>query len=352
MRAYLATGILGSFAFDADRRVIEKRLFPKRPDIIAEKLEQASALPEELDILKALVKKGYKEVFTDRPLPSAGIAVVQDPDNVGKRALAEEFRSLAVSLKWVTSQAELNELLSQVNVLRTKQKLKEERKDKIIMICSRMLGELEKDLNAFSERLREWYGLHFPELASQGLPAEEFAELVGAAGDRSRMKGYESLAKTSAGMDFSGSDVKEVQSLAKALADLYQEKASLASYLEKLCREMMPTTSAVAGELLAAKLISQAGGLEKLSRMPSSTVQLLGAEKALFRHLKGQGKSPKYGLLFAHPLVQAAAPGRKGKIARLIAAKISLASRTDFYSKADKGQSLRRELEEEAKRAQ
>src|SRR4030065_417735 len=108
----------------------------------------------------------------------------------------------------------------------------------------------------------------------------------------------------------------------------------------------MPNFSAVAGPLLGARLLSVAGSLDRLAMMPSSTIQLLGAEKALFRHLKGEGKAPKYGILFGHPLIQQATKETKGKVARLVAAKLSIAARLDRFAGKDEGESLRKQLEE------
>lgn len=347
MRAFLATNVMGSFAFDSQGNLLEKRLFPKQPEEIAERLQATELIPEEQDILKSLIKKGMKEVITDKKASFKGISLVFEEENLGKRTLQEEFRGLAISLKWVTSQAELNELLSKVNVLKTKTQLRTERRDKIVMHAVGMLSGMEKEANSLTERLREWYGLHFPELSREVQSNEKYASLIAKHGTRSEVKGYQSLAAESAGMDFSPQDIREVQRVARSLVDMHVEKATLEQYLQDLCKEVIPNTAAVAGEILGAKLIAAAGGLEKLSRLPSSTVQILGAEKALFRHLKNkESKAPKYGLLFAHALVQNAAPEQKGKAARLIAAKISLAAKTDFFSKENKGDELVKELEE------
>jgi len=352
MRAFLATNVMGSFGFDQDGKLVAKKLFPKKPELIAEKLDSRELLPEENEVLNKLASLGYKEVFTDRKIEFSGINVVFEEDNLGKNTLQEGFRGLAVSLKWVTSQAELNEILTKVNVLRTREKLREERRDRIIMHSIGALDELDKVINNFSERLREWYGLHFLELSREIQSHEKFAEAVAKYGRRERVKGHENLAKQSAGMEFSEADIKEVQDFSKTILELFQRKKSLAAYIEKLCQEVMPNTSAVAGEALAARMVSQAGGLEKISRLPSSTVQLLGAEKSLFRHLKDKkSPAPKFGLLFAHPLVQNAPKEKRGKVARLIASKISLAAKTDFFTKEDKGKTLRDELEEQVKRA-
>ncbi|MBI4021700.1 MAG: hypothetical protein HY369_05655 [Candidatus Aenigmarchaeota archaeon] len=352
MRAYVATGIMGTFAFDAKGGLIEKRLFPKKAEEIARKLEKATLIPEEEDLLRALVARGYKEAVLAKKAAFPGLSLLFQDDHLGIRKLQEEFRSLAISLKWVTSQAELNELLSAVSGLRTAGQLRQQSRDRIILHTIGMFDELERGLNTLSERLREWYGLHFPELARELRDHEAFAAAIAKAGARDRIPEVADLGKTSAGMDFTDADLKEVQSIAAAVADLYQRKTSLAIYLENLCQELIPNISAVAGKLLGARLLAQAGGLERFSRMPSSTVQVLGAEKALFRHLKGEGKSPKFGLLFAHPLVQQAAPEHKGKAARLIAAKLTLAARMDFFSKENHGAELRKALDEQAKQLQ
>jgi nucleolar protein 56 len=122
-------------------------------------------------------------------------------------------------------------------------------------------------------------------------------------------------------------------------------------YLAKVVPEEMPNTSALLGHLLAARLLAQAGGLERLAKMPSSTIQLLGAEKALFRALKemrnqrgrapsGDAKVPRFGIIFTHPDISGAPNEQRGKIARLLSAKVTIAARMDFYSKENHGAEL------------
>lgn len=350
MKAFLTTNMMGSFAFDQDGKLLEKKLFPKNPELIVEKLDVKDLLPEEEEILRCLIAKGYKEVVCDKEVEFTGIIIVYDKDNPGKKALQESFRGLAISLKWVTSQAELNEILSKVNILRTREKLREERRDKIIIRVSGVIEEMDKSINTFCEMIREWYGLYFPELSKDVQSHEKFVDLVARFTKRRSMKEFEILAKKTAGMEFTDNDLLEVKGLAMNILDLMQRKKDLTKYLENLCTEIMPNTSAVTGELLAAKLLANAGSLEKLSRLPSSTVQLLGAEKALFRHLKSGGKAPKFGVIFGHAFIQNAAKEKRGKVARLIAAKVSLAAKTDFFSKEDKGKALKKELDEQVKK--
>jgi len=117
-------------------------------------------------------------------------------------------------------------------------------------------------------------------------------------------------------------------------------------YVENIMEEMAPTFSELATPILGARLIALAGGMDKLARKPSSTIQLMGAEKALFRYLKGRGKSPKFGILFTHPDVQKAPPDKRGKVARILASKLAIAVKVDHYGSKDRSKSLREDLDE------
>ena len=352
MRAYLATNLMGVFAFDGKKKLLGHRLFPKKPEAISEKLEQVKKgeiIEEERDLIRDLIRLGYKEIVWDKKTQEKGPMYVYKPDNLGKKTLTEEFRRLAIELRWVTSQAELNELLSKINIAVTKEKLKETKKDKILMHAVGVLDEMDKTLNVFSERLREWYGLYFPEAPGAIPDNEQFAHAVSAFKSKEEIKNHKlaRYAKNSAGMEFSEKDVKEVRAFSDSILALQKTKGKLAAYLESAAAEIIPNIAAVTSPLLGLRLLALAGGLEKIAKMPSSTIQLLGAEKALFRHLKGKGKAPKYGIIFSHALVQKAPKHLKGKVARLVAAKISLASRTDYFSEEQRGKKLREKLEEE-----
>lgn len=351
----MATGILGSFAFDSQGNVVGHKLFPKKAGEIAARLRKARAgeiLPEEREIARELMIKGYKELVWNKPGEIKGILCIKKAEHVGEETMQGSYRKLAMDLRWVSSQAELNELLSKVNIELTKTELRKEKRDQLVMRVMSMVDELDKELNVFSEKLREWYGLHFPEADSRISSHEKYVEMVARNGRRQDIDDNElaALAGKSSGMELSDVDVKELQSFSKELASLFEARKRLTKYLESITISSMPNTSAVAGPVLAARLVSLAGGLEKMAKLPSSTIQLLGAEKALFRHLKGEGKAPKYGVLFGHPLVQAAPKELKGKVARMLSSKISLAVRTDNFSDKDQGKEMRAGLEEQARK--
>ena len=340
MKAFIGTCVMGSFAFDSKSKILEKRLFPKEPELIATKLAKARTelILEEKEIIESLKRKGAKEILTRF-----------EKDGTADKILQSDFRKLALELKWVSSQSELNQILSRVNIELTKAKIREVKKDRIVIQAIGMLDELDRVINVFVERLREWYGLYFPELERTVQSHERFLEMV-SKGRKENLSEFQSLASKSAGMDFSEEDIRQMRDLAERVLGLFEMKKSLTKYVEKAAAEAMPNFSAVAGPLLGSRLLSVAGSLDRLSMMPSSTIQLLGAEKALFRHLKGEGKAPKYGILFGHPLIQQATKETKGKVARLVAARLSMAARLDRFSGKDEGERLRKELEENVRK--
>jgi nucleolar protein 56 len=350
MKAYVAANIVGVFAFDEKGKVITKRLFPKEAEAIAERLDASrggALIEEERVVLDELKGKGYADIIMDKGAKLDGVRITVDPDNKGKKIASEDFRKLASEAGWIVTPAQINILMSRVNVILSGRKIKAVSKDKVIMQVIGVIDELEIDLNSLYERLREWYGLHFPELSKEMKSHEKFAEIVQKYGTRENIMEEQlaSIASKSVGMSFNEEDAHVASVFAKSVLEMTMAKEKLSKYLENVCAETMPNLSAVAGPLLASRLIAQAGGLEKIAKLPSSTIQLLGAEKALFRHLKGQGKAPKYGVLFGHPLIQQAPKHMKGKVARLISAKLSLAAKMDFYSKRDDSKQMRENLE-------
>lgn len=347
MKAYIATSLIGVFAFDEKKNTLTYRLFPKNPEQIAEKLASEKPTDEEESVLKDLENSGYKIVVCDKKVGHPGLEIIFEKDNLASKVIKDEMRKLALELGFVQSQQEFNEIISKVNIAKTKSTMQKPKKDKILMSVIGVIDELDKTTNTFAERVREWYALHSPEIVKAVQSNEKFIELVAEYGHREKIKDEKVKVKSSSGMDFEDSDIGALQTISKSVDALYQSRNDLEKYLESLAKEVVPNTSAVAGPLLASRLLQLAGGLEKLSRMPSSTVQLLGAEKALFRHMKTGGKPPKFGVLFAHPLIQNGKQENRGKIARLIAAKLAIAARVDMYSTRDDGDKMRKELEEE-----
>lgn len=243
------------------------------------------------------------------------------------------------------NEKELNEFMNRFGIELSRRIVRSEKKDKVAVNVMGLLIDIDKIINLFSERLREWYGLHFPELNRNVRNHEMFCKIIKKYGHRDNINGYKNISKNSTGIDFSEVDVKAVVDFSKILIGIFKLKENLSKYMDHLLSEIMPNTKEVAGTLIAGRLLYNAGDLEKLARFPSSTIQLLGAEKALFRHLRGKGKLPKHGIIFLHPLVQKAPKKLRGKVARAVASKISIALKMDAFSEKREGKKIRKELE-------
>ena len=219
-----------------------------------------------------------------------------------------------------------------------------QQKDKIIIQVAAAIEDLDKILNLMSERLREWYSLYFPELDHLVSKHETFATLVTKLQKRERFTKTQlkkilpsklagkiaEAAKNSMGGELEDDDLKVIIDFAEELNHLYKKRKELYDYLEKLMNEEAPNLTKLAGVSLGARLIGIAGGLEKLAKMPASTIQVLGAEKALFAHLRLGVEPPKHGIIYNHPLIQNAPLHQRGKIARALACKLAIAARADY----------------------
>ena len=207
-------------------------------------------------------------------------------------------------------------------------------RDALIIQAVNMVDELDKSLNVLSERLREWYSLHFPELSNKVREHKQYMHIA-ASGERKNIDKPElkELIETSSGANFDEPDYRMMQAYAQQILLLYELRDETAEYLKTLMETEAPNITSIVATNIGARLISLAGGIESMSRMPAGTIQLLGAEKALFRHLKTHSDPPKYGILFQLSEVNSAPNDRRGKVSRAVAAKLAIASKVDFFSK-------------------
>ncbi|MBI2146219.1 NOP58 family protein [Candidatus Woesearchaeota archaeon] len=206
------------------------------------------------------------------------------------------------------------------------------------------ITEIDKVSNTLSKRLREWYALYYPELAESVVQQEKFVELT-------LTKSKEELMRDAKRTETMGADMAKVHRdeillLARQIKGLFELRRMHEQYLQKVMQEYCPNLLELAGTTIGAKLLELSRGLKHLALLPASTIQLLGAEKALFRHLKTGSKSPKYGILYQHPLIQKAPKQERGKAARNLADKLSLCARLDYFKGEFKALQYRKELEE------
>ncbi|MEE8168493.1 MAG: hypothetical protein V3T58_06440 [Candidatus Hydrothermarchaeales archaeon] len=323
-KAYVAGNVLGLFAFTKEGELLVYEAFPRDTKEISEKLRTYSASTLEG---KRIIEKlsGYECIFEDaRVTNPAGEFLVSKLDGI--------LKELDVSRE------EYENILREVSISTAKSEMKEAfgREDGLIIQAAEALADVDESLNILSERIREWYSLHFPEL-DKVEDHEKYARLLREFGSRERFKAsseFRELAATSAGAEIGEKDSNILSKFAEQVCTLYEFRSELDGYISYKMQEVAPNLSSLAGALVGAKLISLAGGLEKLARMPGSRIQVIGAEKALFRHLRKKGTPPKHGAIFQHPLIKTAPWWQRGRIARSFAGKIAIAARADAYSKA------------------
>jgi nucleolar protein 56 len=223
------------------------------------------------------------------------------------------------------------------------------RYDKHIIHAISLIDQLDKDINTFAMRLKEWYSWHFPELYpiindnilfakavkviknKAEFNEDRLEDLAEVLGSEDISKEIFQASKISMGGDLSVLDSIQISLFTDKVISLGEFRIRLAEYLKLRMDEVAPNLAALIGEIVGARLISQAGGINNLAKYPASTVQILGAEKALFRALKAGGNTPKYGILYHSSFIGRAGLPDKGKISRFLANKCSLASRIDAY---------------------
>lgn len=245
------------------------------------------------------------------------------------------------------------------------------RQDKPITQTIALIEQMDKDLNTFAMRLKEWFAWHFPELTKivndnsiyarvvnlcdarrDNLTEDIKEELESIVLDEEKASQIIDAVKISMGMEINDNDALQIKKWAERVVDLAAFRETLSEFLKQRMSAVAPNLQALIGEIVGSKLIAHAGGLTNLSKYPASTIQILGAEKALFRALKTKGKTPKYGLLFNSTFIGRAGAANKGKISRYLANKCAIASRIDCFSEyptSKIGESLRDQVEERLK---
>jgi len=359
---------VGAVALDKAGRLMGFKPLPDKTDAAAQAMlswERGQLIKPVKELIAELIEQGVKTFL----LENAELTPAARKEFASENVVFEETRSVPVRLEkilveagFLSSTEEYREVSKRVSdaILVVKLRAAAGRRDLMIVHAVNALEDLDKGLNTLYARCREWYGVHFPEAHDiisdmrdyftliSGLSLRERmteASLSDALGDRDYLSRLFEAARASVGASLSGEDADQIASLASGGLRLASLRANMEDYIKKLMERECGNLCSVAGPLLGAKLVSLAGGLERLARMPSSTVQVLGAEKALFRFFRTGKGAPKHGVIFQHPQVHGAPRWQRGKIARILASKISIAARVDFYSEKDRSEELKRSLE-------
>jgi len=369
---------IGVLGFGEGNQVVERVLFPKDPVTAAEKIleiESGKATDEVVAVVKRLQERGYTRFTFENPGLAKNLreklkidAEVTKTTEAGE-LLRERMEELAVDLGFVKTPEEMRLWLHKVSMELTKIRVRKavEKRDLMIVQAILTIDDLDKTANLFMSRIREWYGLHFPELSRLVGKHETYARLILNLGRKENVtqekleelgipeekaRKVVNAAQTSMGAELRDADIEHIQLMCKITLELYGARHSLEKYLDETMDEVAPNVKALAGSLLGARLIALAGGLQNLAKMPASTIQVLGAEKALFRALRTGTRPPKHGIIFQHTSLRDAKKWQRGKIARVLAGKLAIAARTDAYGGKNIGERLKAEIEKRIREIQ
>lgn len=343
MKYYLTSFFAGFIILDENFALIDYELFPRNK--IIERIkhgkdgnltsEEESLISRNIKKCDSLIIETNINISKYKNLKGASKFQFSIPSDAG-----DYFRlnmvSILKEIGFIESEDELNKEIRDVSFSLTESKIKEasSAEDKYLIQAINSIDEIDEAIGKLIERLREWYMIHFPQL-NKLKNNEKYVDLVAQYGDINSINENEDLDEFNINMEveIDKRDIEIIQEFAGSIKNLYETKKSLQNYIEQKMNEIAPNLSYLVGPLLGAKLIAHAGSIQKLSLLPSSTVQIIGAEKALFRHLKTGDRPPKHGIIYQYPEVRSTNWWLKGKFARALASKISLAVRKDVYSK-------------------
>lgn len=332
MDCYITYFIEGFIAFNEDLQVIAFNKFsPDKRALNIIQLEKKEFIPEEIAIIEQLQEE-YENIFIESNKRTSDYSdfeniVVQTP-NPGGNYLRENFDKFLEM-----NEEEFNETYRKIALYKMKEKSKSE--DKHLIQAINSIDDIDEAISKLVERIREWYALYFPEMDNIK-NNETYIKLI--AENETKQNIIKSKPEAFL-LDFEEfdeeikkEDLEIINDFATSIYELQKTRKKTEEYIENKMDSIAPNLKNLVGASLGAKLISHAGGIKRLSTYPSSTVQIMGAEKALFRHLKNGDRPPKYGLIYQHPAVRGSKWWNRGKIARMLASKISLAVRKDVYS--------------------
>ncbi|MDD1764625.1 MAG: hypothetical protein LUQ46_01260 [Candidatus Methanomethyliaceae archaeon] len=368
VKCFIVDSFMGFFVYDKDLRLISSKTF-ESADIAAAQLldlEKNGACPILEELVDDLIKMGFDTfIFEDEKEAKAvrtkfGAASQAVSPSEGGRAfrssVASAYESVGLKASVVERmQKEVSEALAKGKV-----RVASEKRDRLVAEAVAGLDEIDKNVNISVSRVREWYGLHFPELDSLAQDHKQYMAIVTKFGTRSNInkedvnkivqsenkaKAIFDTARSSMGAEIAGVDLKQIRELAEINLRIYDLRDELERYIDDTMKEVAPNMRELVGSSLGARLIALAGSLEGLAKKPASTMQVLGAEKALFRALKTGARPPKHGIIFQHQYIHTAPRWQRGKIARALAGKLSIAARVDAFGGEFIADSLKKTLD-------
>ena len=330
MECYITYCVKGFLAFNCENELISEKLFPES-EILTRLVDinDKKIVAEENEIIEE-VSKDYDEIIIESNKRKSDYdnekIIIQNP-NPGGEYLRENYDEFGLDSE------EITEIYRNLAIHEIKASASE---DKHLIHAINTIDEIDESISKLIEQIREWYALYFPEmdviknnetyirLISQNKTKKEIIEAKPDAFPSEIIDIDE---------DIDPEDLEIMNDYAKSIHELQKSRKNIEEYIDSKMESVAPNLRLLVGPTLGAKLIAHAGGLKRLAMYPSSTVQIMGAEKALFRHLKSGDRPPKYGLIYQHPQVRGAKWWNRGKVARMLAGMISIAVRRDVFTK-------------------
>ncbi|MBU0536364.1 MAG: NOP58 family protein [Nanoarchaeota archaeon] len=332
---YIYSNSAGTFVFNQNFFLIDHILFSDR------EIVQNCLLLEKGDVIepeKKMLNKHKKGQFV--------VVGIKNDSKLNTDADLEKLSRITAALR----KEGMLENIKHADTVITRYKISVSvNEDTFIVQAVNHIKELEKITNTIAKRLREWYSYYLPEFSESIQDHEKFSDIISRKSKDQLLKELRLKKDESMGAEFRKKDLEPMIDAAKELNLIYKLKERQKKYLDRLMETYCPNITAVAGPVIGAKLLAQAGSLKRLSEFPASTVQVLGAEEAFFRHMTTGSRPPKHGYIHEHPFIAQADKSSKGRIARVLADKLSIAAKVDYFKGEFVGDKLRKQVEAKLK---
>ena len=348
MEFYITQCIAGFIAFDEDLQMVECKLF-KEDEIVSKliEIEENELLEEEIDLINELSSnESYKssdenKIIIETTKRKSQYKELENYENIeiktpnkGGEHLRKYLNPILNEIGFSKNQNEIIQIYEKLSIYKIKKSSQEE--DKLLIQAINSVDDIDESISKLVERIRDWYTIYFPEMDTIG-NNETYIKLIAESENREDIienfkENFRDDIEESTGADITEADLEMLKSFAESIYSLQKSRKELEVYIDSKMEEIAPNLRDLLGATLGAKLIAHIGSIKRLATYPASVIQIMGAEKAIFRHLKTGERPPKHGLIFQHPSVRGAKWWNRGKIARNLALKITLAVRKDVFS--------------------
>ena len=343
MEFYITQCIAGFIAFDENLQIADYKLF-KDDEVVSNliKIEENEILDEEIELINGIkldsiddkiIIETTKRKSQYKELENYGNIEVKTP-NKGGEHLRNNIENVFEEIGFSKSQEDITQIYEKLAIYKIKKSSQEE--DKLLIQAINSVDDIDESISKLVERIRDWYTIYFPEMDTIS-NNETYIKLIAESENREDIlenfnEHFTEEIEESTGADIEEDDLLMLKSFAESIYSLQKSRKELETYIDSKMEAIAPNLRDLLGSTLGAKLIAHIGSIKRLATYPASVIQIMGAEKAIFRHLKTGERPPKHGLIFQHPSVRGAKWWNRGKIARNLALKITLAVRKDVFS--------------------